>query len=312
MLSKLQRAMLWSLTLTIASICTVSAATKKIKKCSRYSNSVLTRETYYGLDEKIHFVKSYSESSISVQAMWYNTMGKCVREIIMSDNGYEIYDYGFDSLGHQLNKFGLKAKRNAEVPDSIPGTYEPGKYTTREEVLNDPWIQNLMKTRKSYMMLEYTYDDQGNVLTQTTGTISGTRYLSIMYIYDDIGHSVFEEYHGAGVVVGANKFTYDSLGRIVSKTTYDKDNIENVGLTLTYNAEGQLLESRKTIKGSLMLTDRRTYTDGKLTRAENLGPSGVLEMDETYSYNENGDLRTKVTTMPGGYVTTVTMKYSYY
>jgi RHS repeat-associated protein len=216
--------------------------------------------------------------------------------VLSATNSAGTYTFTYDSNGNKLTEtdpngvtlsFGYDAAGHVtSVQDSLGGlttsVYDPitGFLTSRQ--FSGP--------NQAPLRIDFTYDANGNVLTQTRySDLAGTHKIGMTITSYDAKQRVTKIQHqdGTGIVLDNFLYTYDSAGRLRT------ENNNGVTKTYTYDVNDQLL-SDGTNTYSYDPNGNRTMP-GYQTGADNrLLTDGIWD----YSYDNEGNViqKTKITT----------------
>jgi hypothetical protein len=98
--------------------------------------------------------------------------------------------------------------------------------------------------------IEYTYDEERNVLTNKMTKDDENRIKSrIVYVHDEVTDRLMREtvVNKAGKAVSTNEYTYNSAGFVGSRAILNGNNVKLAETAYTYN--GNLVVSSKTVAG---------------------------------------------------------------
>lgn len=145
---------------------------------------------------------------------------------------------------------------------------------------------------------EFTYDDQGRVLTVRSAGEDGEVYYEVTYRYDEAGNTVEttrlnSPYHPENSAredtTYRETWTYDADGRVLEYLAHYNGEISS-GQRFVYDGDGNELEFWQRTGEQERLVRQRTYEDGRVEKLETFSPSGTLESETDYAYRSDGTL----------------------
>ncbi len=163
---------------------------------------------------------------------------------------------------------------------------------------------------------EYTYDDNGNVLTETyTEFVDGTFVIidKYVYTYTEDGNLETEKYYKAdknNILCLVYEYTYDAVGNIISELYYEKETVNGEAVdvvsekyTREYIGENMTSEIyQKRIDGILTNSKKTQYSYNEgdklayYTTSQWLAENWYQTNDEEYTYNEYGNVTSQIST----------------
>ena len=173
--------------------------------------------------------------------MTWDEKGNIVKDYQRYESGYEVsYVYSFDDEGRPLSSYGVEGEK---------------------------------QTNK----VEFTYDKNGNKLTEVYYTEDGLNTVNTKWEYDDKGNLVKKT-----TLDGEESYTntYDEKGNMVRS-----DNADGSFYEFTYDDEGRVL-TRSYTNSAGRFSNRREYTyypSGELHTESYYGSNG--DLDYTYTHN---------------------------
>lgn len=156
----------------------------------------------------------------------------------------------------------------------------------------------------------YTYDDQGNILTETT--VSPRYTAKDTYTYDARGNMLTHTYKDNGKDYSEDysyTYTYDANDNMLTERYVDKLDPEyNYTSVYTYDAQGNTLTDKTEYDEGNSYTYTYTYdADGNCLKETSLGPS--YNSETTYTYDANGNTLTCKTVYSDGDYSSYTYTY---
>ena len=157
---------------------------------------------------------------------------------------------------------------------------------------SDAFVDAVIETdTKEATQEEYTYDDEGRILTMAMVYVDGEKECREVYVYtyDATGNMVKREFVS---IDGKKKqtwvYTYDKKGRCIKEES-SGENLNEVTITYTYNEDDQLLFRYETYEGSdgWQKTEYAYDVNGNLVKDAYLTSSGSGWTYE-YTYDANG------------------------
>lgn len=146
---------------------------------------------------------------------------------------------------------------------------------------------------------EYTYDNSGNIISETWSDDSGI-YCTLTYSYDDHGSLIrtITSYRDDEDYVTNYQHTYDSLGNII-KTVKSEDGEERV-YTYVYDGDGNLVNETITAHDGYFCSRTYTYDESGNLIEERTEESNFSEVTD-YLYDDKGNLVKKTRTSSYGF-----------
>lgn len=137
----------------------------------------------------------------------------------------------------------------------------------------------------------YTYDEQGRKLTYQ---YSSKHYSSLTeYVYNEQGvQTEALNYNDKNVLSSRTAYTYDEQGNVIKEQCYDNDGntSHRINCEYTYNEQGKVLTKKETGSWGDKLFEYTYDEQGRLsTETWNLGENGFIKYFE-YNYDEQGIL----------------------
>ena len=170
---------------------------------------------------------------------------------------------------------------------------------------------DLVELRKDSRSMQYTYDDQRNLICQKTYFPEGELIAQTSYTYDAFGRLTQTEGFGYNEVYTEylTQYTYDENGNLIHQKNYTDGELLSEFL---YDAKGNLVEANSYYGGEYDLRTVYTYrADGKLQRSET-ERGGALYSGWEYFYDENGrPIRQERFIMSDGVRKELTNTYTY-
>lgn len=178
-------------------------------------------------------------------------------------------------------------------------TYDTYRYTT-EETYNE--YGNVIERKQdgsndlydSVKLYEYTYDEDGNVLTEKYWYSDREDVCyETKYTYDENGNQIKAEKDGITIT-----YTYDENGNLLKTVEESEDYIET--LVSTYDENGNELTSvhsyKTPEKSGTYSSVKNTYdNENRLIKRESIRESGDIDVVE-YEYNDRGDKTKEINT----------------
>lgn len=243
---------------------------------------------------KILWLMTRRESSGTTNQLetWdYDTQGRLIFEYLDFLNGHgHGYRYTYDDRDNVIRKeyheTGTLSDYNLYTYDDAGNMLTCDNYSTSGVLRSNRTYaydknSNLVKETfsvpgNSYLNItEYTYDSQGNILTQHAYTTDpGSKYDNLQVnTYDASGKMLSSLSYSSGELNTESLWTYDEAGRLLHKT-----------ISICYGAEKEVREEL-----------RYTYDDkgNVLTTYENYGGDDRRAMRSECTYDEAGNLLTE-------------------
>ncbi len=137
---------------------------------------------------------------------------------------------------------------------------------------------------------EYTYDDNGNMVTSIEDNDS-YRY---EYAFDDNGNVLTcTKYNDDGSTYSQTEYTYDDNSNILTETTnYNREDSRFEQIKYTYDSEGNMISKSRTFDAADPDSEEYTYdSDGKLQTRIYFESDGIDRYE--YAYDSKGNLLTE-------------------
>lgn len=161
---------------------------------------------------------------------------------------------------------------------------------------------------ESTQMLEYFYDDDGNV-TRYDASMNGTTYARVEYVYREDGKLEQATSTTASAVV-VTEYTYDESGNAVTKEETTNDGELYTRTDYTYDAQGRLtLEATFDADGVSQGSTAYSYEENGDTVVRTYDADGALTQEETQVHDEHGNVIESTTTIDGEVVEHMTNTY---
>lgn len=193
----------------------------------------------------------YYGESLMLELKWDEVGDICEATTVYSDGRAYTYLYERDSDGRIL---------------SAKGTDDTGEGASRAE---------------------YTYNENGDILTEVYHSINGEMTVNTTYEYDDKGNPIsrkgididetyFNTYDGAGNLIrkenedgSRHEYTYDADGNMITRVYYNEDGMFSNTRHFTYYPTGELrTESYYYSDGDLNYIYTHNYTEIEMTEAQ--------------------------------------------
>ncbi len=243
---------------------------------NRQGNTVLSSYDYT-LDKAGNRTKVVEHNGRTVEYTYDDLYRLLEEEITDTVNGNQLYSYDYDKVGNRKTK--------TEIIDGIT-TVTAYEYDDNDRLLNEKVDENVV--------VNYTYDDQGNTLTKTENGITTN------YTWDDENRLIAAAINDAdGVTQQLMQYRYNDKGIRVSstidgdETRYLVDEVQQFAQVLEeYKPDGAVL--MKYVYGHDLIAqeqvDTKTYyhVDGLgSTRVLTDASGGIVS---TYDYEAYGKL----------------------
>jgi RHS repeat-associated protein len=250
-----------------------------------------TTTTTYDADNRAIETKIAGNGGAQVQdtKTTYDAAGAKVSSQVIDGDNNPTTTYTYDAANRPLTQSDPPANPGASDQSGQSNvttyTYDANGATLETKVTNDALTGSVSDTTA-------TFDALGRQLTKTEDADTGSPRTTT-YVYDAGGQQ-------SSMTDEANKTTstsYDALGRVVSVT-----NPDSTVDTTTYNAAGEKLTQSNSAG-----TTTDTYDAlGRVSTEQRKNGSGVLQGTVAYTYDTNGNVTQKVTTLAdNSQVTTV-------
>lgn len=146
------------------------------------------------------------------------------------------YEYIYDEAGN-VTQYELSSGGNV---------YNRVNYTYDE---NGNCLTTTSVTASGTTLTEYTYDDSGNLMTCVTSCQEDGTYVRLEYTYNSEGNITLEEQYDAdGVLQSYIEFAYEDDNKVIVATEYNGDRTANgTVVTYVYDEHENLIEKTTTI-----------------------------------------------------------------
>ena len=231
------------------------------------------------------------------------TVTRQVRMASLDENGEELWhlDYTYDELGRLISErdvsntgeetsFATVSYADTEAGLEIRFTDAQGNISTtresRDEQGNVILKEFLLNDQVDYATT-YTYDDDGNLLSEQTHYSEDPALPRTEYTYDDQGNRTSQYEYDGEELTGWQEMTYDADGRCTETRSYGYDG-ELVSRT-EHSWEGNTeIRSRMDSDGNVYMVTLVTYDEeGNLLQQETQQDGYVISCTEyTYEHFE--------------------------
>ena len=256
-----------------------------IKEVSTNLDQTTTREYENGLLVKVTEEGGDQEAYQKITRNYVYENGKLLSIISTQENGdvnSTDYEYDGDLLTREVYTLA-----DGSIKSDTLYTYENGWLVQESTSAQNPsgeLVETLVKydydkegnrvrelscsrteAYTSWLTLEYTYDDDGNLLTKVNGeydpnTGEITAVFKVVYEYDAEGkETCASNYDDQDEFLSKSETTYDDKGNILQRTLVDADGTTTIveSWTYEYDSEGRILQS---VVDSVNRTVTTTYT----------------------------------------------------
>ena len=140
--------------------------------------------------------------------------------------------------------------------------------------------------------ITYTYDKNGNVITEKTTDIETKQVWTTQYTYNKNNLVLtIKSTEPDGSVSRNVTYTYDANGRLTTFGDYDNENYHDY----TYDDKGNLLSDTSFVGGKVYTKDLYTYTaGGNVFTHITQNADGKKDHEITYNYDKNGNTLTEM------------------
>lgn len=216
---------------------------------------------------------------------------------MLTHDSYDNY-----STGHAEFTYDAAGRKVGETFSNSEGYFATTEYIYREDGLLAEWLFHYDKTEDQ---TTYTYDDKGNLLKkQEIITINGKRIQEtvVEYTYDGAGNKL-SEFNSSGF---RSEWTYDDRGNVLSSTDMDNDGSIRNGVLYEYDQQDRVVIQYLFENDPKKPTEKFIYEydeAGKLTVKYLCTPNSSKQNASgfcRYTYDENGNLLSEVTTKKDG------------
>lgn len=228
---------------------------------------------------------------------------------LLENEEYEEAYVEFKELGNFKDSKDYFRRFRIYYDKELLKVHDGGEWST-ECILNEKG-QLLSKTEKDAKsgkvksLYEYTYDEEGNLLSEHSVTLYGEADRSREYEYDKNGNLISTRVYTDGKLYDKIFYEYDKNGNCIKL-------ISDIVIEYKYDEKGNMTEETRYDEAGKVTSVRRYSYDrkGNNTRLELFEANGDLRLQTTNTYNSSGKLLTTKETYPDGDLK-VLIKYKY-
>lgn len=262
--------------------------TKERMVQNTWSNDFLDEE----YDDRGNITMRKSDGSLIKHEYVYDKNGFIIKETLTTEGddyygktSVTIIEYTNDEQGRVLKSVSVDEKGKANTKEYT--------YDSDDRILKETWTESYGEYNNTYYIDEYTYDDNGNVLTNYHKYHDSESTTTYKYVYDKNGN-VLEKKSGDSVT----KYAYDEKGNSTKIERYTKSAISewtentydekgNITKSVKYDADGAVIAVRESV-----FDDNGNLTSESLKKGNSETDTMFEEYVHNYTYDPLGNMLT--------------------
>lgn len=263
-------------------------------------NNVVSEKSYGNSEEQCNSVTcEYQYDAFGSWVSKYESMNGEPDRIVKRD-----IDYGFDNTDAKRLSLNGKVKSLRQTSYvAVPRGKEILRGAKQGEFVDylfDKEGRILSETRYSdkgvlQQTIGKTYDEEGKMIADTVSDMKGGKISYAVYFYDvDKRVKSKTVYNGDGIVLNKTLYKYDIEGNLIKESTYDKEGRLYLEFDNLYNVYGQLIQRSAPVRPSDdAIYDKvvRLYNfNGRVEMESVYLPSDSLRCNRSYKYASSGRL----------------------